>query len=554
MLFAVAALLFAACGPSDAFPPDQDARPGPRVPAVDGALPRDAANTLPDGALDAQFDAVPGTPPSVADASVDGSRGDAGDAASDAAGDAAPDAARPATTLRLSHRRELRGVWIATVYNINFPSRAGLDAAAQRRELEALLDTATGAGLNAVFFQARPEADAFWPSARSPWSRFLTGTQGQAPGYDPLQALLDAARARALEVHVWLNPYRAAVDADRALHPSHVAARHPEVAYPSRGQLWLDPGSEVVREDAVEVVRELVTRYRVDGVHFDDYFYPYPDDTPFPDDATFAAYQTSGGALDLADWRRENVNALVREVAEVIAEADPDVSFGIAPFGIYRPGQPEGVTGLDQFSALYADPPVWMRAGWVDYLAPQLYWNATRPRQDYEALLRWWSGLSEGGRVVFAGNNLSALGSEPGWSVDEFRRQLGISRAVPGDGPSGNIYFQVDPLVENRDGIRDIFAQELYAAPALTPVLSRRADAAPAAPTLALDASGALQIGHPERERLRAFSVYLPDGAAWRLARVLSADTTTLAVSPGERVAVAAVARSGAESEAALGP
>jgi uncharacterized lipoprotein YddW (UPF0748 family) len=445
-------------------------------------------------------------------------------------------------------------VWIATVYNINFPSRAGLDAAAQRRELEVLLDTAAGAGLNAVFFQARPEADALWPSARSPWSRFLTGTQGQDPGYDPLQSLLDAARARALEVHVWLNPYRAAVDASRALHPTHVAARHPEVAYPYRGQLWLDPGSAVVREDAVEVVRELVTRYRVDGVHFDDYFYPYPDDTPFPDDATFAAYQTSGGALGLADWRRENVNALVREVAEVIAETDPDVSFGIAPFGIYRPGQPEGITGLDQFSALYADPPVWMRAGWVDYLAPQLYWNATRPRQDYEALLRWWSGLSEGGRPVFVGNNLSALGSEPAWNVDEFRRQLGISRAVAGDGPSGNIYFQTDPLVENRDGIRDIFAQEFYVEPALAPELGRLSGRVVAPPRLERDGDGALRVDHPDRDSLHALTLYLQVGDAWRLERVLPVGTATVATVPGARLAVAAVARGGVESEAALEP
>ena len=465
-------------------------------------------------------------------------------------GDASPP---PPETLRLSHPRELRGVWVATVYNINFPERARLEPEAQRQALTALLDDAVQSGLNAVFFQVRPEADAFWPSERSPWSRFLAGEQGLDPGWDPLGTLVEEAHLRALEVHAWLNPYRAAVDAARPLHPDHVGARHPEFTYPYRGQLWLDPGAEVVRQDAVAVVAEVVSRYRVDGVHFDDYFYPYPDDTAFPDDATYATYRGAGGALARDDWRRQNVDTLVREVSETVARLDPDVRFGIAPFGIYRPGQPPGTAGLDQYTALFADPPRWMREGWVDYLAPQLYWNATRPQQDYETLLRWWTALAHDGRAVFAGNYLSQLGTEPAWNLDEFRRQVRISRAVAGDTPAGNIFFQIEPLRSNTDGVRDVFATEFYPSPALTPPLAGRAEVVVATPTLR-PMGGGVQVDYPDRAALRAFVLYVERDGVWVVSRLLPATTARLELLAPGRHALSAVARGGAESDAAVLP
>ena len=499
-------------------------------------------------------DADVGSPPAPAGDAGNETPQDAALAPSDRGEVSTADASPPPPeTLRLSHPRELRGVWVATVYNINFPERARLEPEAQRQALTALLDDAVQSGLNAVFFQVRPEADAFWPSERSPWSRFLTGEQGLDPGWDPLGALVEEAHLRALEVHAWLNPYRAAVDAARPLHPDHVGARHPEFTYPYRGQLWLDPGAEVVRADAIAVVAEVVSRYRVDGLHFDDYFYPYPDDTDFPDDATFAAYRAGGGALARDDWRRENVNTLVREVSETVAGLDPDVRFGIAPFGIYRPGQPPGIAGLDQYTALYADPPRWMREGWVDYLAPQLYWNATRPQQDYETLLRWWTALAHDGRAVFAGNYLSQLGTEPAWNVDEFRRQVRISRAVAGDTPAGNIFFQIEPLRANTDGVRDVFATEFYPSPALTPPLAGRADVFVPAPTLR-PMGGAVQVDHPDRAALRAFVLYVEREGGWVVSRCLPATTARLELLAPGRHALSAVARGGAESEAVVLP
>ena len=343
--------------------------------------------------------------------------------------------------LALSHPRELRGAWVATVSNINFPSAAGLSAAAQEAELRSLVALLAELGFNAIFFQVRPECDAFYPSGLEPWSRYLSGTQGQDPGYDPLAVLLDAAHAQGVEVHAWLNPYRAKANRNSTAVAPHVAVTLAEHTRPYGTALWLDPGATAVQDHLLLVIEDLLARYALDGLHFDDYFYPYPiAGTPFPDDETFFAYQAGVGDLARDDWRRDNVNRMVQAVHERVVARRPEARFGVAPFGIYRPGMPPGITGLDQYAEIYADPVKWMEEGWVDYLAPQLYWPTTQTRQAYAPLLTWWSALTADGRSIFAGNYLSQLGTSAAWDLAELREQVRLSRAAAPEGSRGNIF------------------------------------------------------------------------------------------------------------------
>lgn len=468
---------------------------------------------------------------------------DAGDAGAEDSG-TEPLTTEPVTVL---HRRELRGVWIATVSNINFPSRPGSSAAEQQAELQSIVDLTKASGLNAIVFQVRPECDALYSSALEPWSRFITGNQGQDPGYDPLAVLLEKAHAAGIEVHAWLNPYRAKSSAASTAVSPHLSLTHSAYAYTYGSFVWMDPGAAEVQEALRLVVEDLVTRYDLDGVHFDDYFYPYPDGSPFPDDATWTAYQSGGGTLDRGDWRRDNVNQMVRVIYETILAQAPHVRFGISPFGIYRPGIPSGITGLDQYAAIYADPPHWLEQGWVDYLAPQLYWPSTQAAQAYGPLVSWWASLAHDGRVIVPGNFLSKLGDSASWTVEEFRTQIQLTRAEAEGTTGGNIHFTIAPLQSNRDGIADVFKDELYPTPALPPALPGRSGAAPPAPSLArLD--GRVQIEDVGGLSLRGHVLYVQDNGSWVVQDILPATQTSLELGAG-RYAITTVDRFAQESE-----
>ena len=233
---------------------------------------------------------------------------------------------------------DFRGAWIASVHNINFPSSQGLSLDGQKAQVIRLVDAAKRCRLNALMVQVRPESDALYPSRIEPWSRYLSGTQGVSPGYDPLAFFISEAKKRGIEVHAWLNPYRGAANASLPRAANHISRRYPQYAYRIGTVLWMDPGAPAVQENIVNVVQELVERYEIAGVHFDDYFYPYPTDKghvyPFPDDATYAAYRARGGTLSKADWRRDNVNTLIRRVAQVVHSQRAGLKFGISPFGI----------------------------------------------------------------------------------------------------------------------------------------------------------------------------------------------------------------------------
>jgi uncharacterized lipoprotein YddW (UPF0748 family) len=438
-------------------------------------------------------------------------------------------------------------VWLSSVSNLDFPSRTGLTEAQARAELEAIVERVARAGLNTIFFQVRPESDALYASTIEPWSRFLTGTQGRDPGYDPLAVLLALAHARGIEVHAWLNPYRGMSSTSATTDARHVTRTLSAHAIRYGSSIVMDPGAPAVRAHVVAVIADLAGRYDLDGVHFDDYFYPYPDasGTPFPDDATYDAYVAGGGTLSLGDWRRENVNALVREVHDALAASHPAMRFGISPFGIYRPGMPEGIRGLDAYATIYCDAPRWMAEDWVDYVAPQLYWPTEPAAQAFEPLITWWGGRADDHEHVFAGHALYRLGATTAWTLDEMETQIDIVRGLAPEGRvTGSLFFRYANLEDDVLGVATAFEDRVYARPALPPAIPRLIDA-PAPPSASVS-PGTIAIAH--EADVRFFALYREEAGAFVLERVVGADTTTLDVSPGTWV-VSAIARGGLESE-----
>jgi uncharacterized lipoprotein YddW (UPF0748 family) len=489
-------------------------------------------------------------------ASTAGSEGSAGTADSEPEGssgtaDESTGAPPMQPTVDVGHDRELRGVWVATVSNINFPSSQGLSADAMRDELVALLDVMVAHNLNAIVFQVRPEGDAFHPSELEPWSRFLMGTQGTDPGFDPLQWLIEQAHPRNIEVHAWINPYRAKVSRSSSLAAGHIALEEPGYAYEYGNFLWMDPGGEPVQERVIDVILDLVDRYDVDGIHFDDYFYPYPNGEPFPDYDTYQAYQNGGGTLGLGDWRRDNVNQLVEVLYETIVTARDHVRFGISQFGIYRPGMPEGISGLDQYAEIFADPLLWMDEGWVDYLAPQLYWPTTQTAQAYEPLLEWWASMTSEGRYIFAGNYLSQIGSSAAWSVDEILTQVDLSRTYRDLGSMGNIFFHIEPFQSDTMGVGTALYESFYAAPALTPPLAAKIGTEVVPPWVEL-AGNTVTLSPQDDTPLRAWVVYEDAGAGFELVDIVPAATTSFELPNSGTWAISAAARTGVESRGVL--
>jgi len=364
--------------------------------------------------------------------------------------------------------RELRGTWIASVKNIDWPSRPGLSTTAQKAELLDLLNLCQQLQLNAVFLQVRPACDALYESSLEPWSEYLTGVMGRAPQpfYDPLAFAVQEAHRRGLELHAWLNPFRARHASSTApFARNHLSQTRPGLVKAYGKSLWLDPGDPAAREHSLRVIADLVTRYDIDGLHFDDYFYPYEERDrsgralPFPDDATWQRYTAGGGKLDRKDWRRENVNLFVRQVQEKIRATRPWVRFGISPFGIWRPNHPPGIKGLDAHDTLYADARRWLREGWVDYLAPQLYWKTSAREQSFPVLLQWWSEQNVRGRQLFSGlaqrNGMEEILSQ----IEQTRRQKG---------GAGVIHWSAGAL-QDESRAAQARLRQAYASPALTP-------------------------------------------------------------------------------------
>ncbi|MFJ6796213.1 glycoside hydrolase family 10 protein [Streptomyces sp. NPDC091268] len=355
---------------------------------------------------------------------------------------------------------EFRGMWTASVQNVDWPSESGLPAGEQKAELLALLDTAVRRRLNAVVLQVRPAADAMWPGAREPWSQWLTGEQGADPGWDPLGTAVAEAHARGLELHAWFNPYRVANHTDPdLLAPGHPARRNPDWTVPYGGKLYYNPGLPEVRRFVQEAMLDAVSRYAVDGVHWDDYFYPYPvEGEEFDDDEAYAQY---GGAFaDRAAWRRHNTDTLVREMSERLRRLRPAARFGISPFAVWRNDDRDPLgsptrAGLGTYDDLYADTRKWVREGWIDYVVPQVYWPIGHPTADYAALVPWWARTVAGtGVQLYVGEALFRCAPDsptPAWrDPKELSRHVTLGRRYPE--VRGHVYFSATQVVADPAG------------------------------------------------------------------------------------------------------
>jgi uncharacterized lipoprotein YddW (UPF0748 family) len=394
--------------------------------------------------------------------------------------------------------RELRGMWLTTVNNIDFPSRPGLPEAQVKAEYLRWLDLAVAQRHNAIFVHVRPSGDAFWPSAYAPWSQWLTGRRdGRSPGWDPMAFMVDEAHKRNLEFHAWFNPYRgdqpapAGPGADfKKLAPNHPLRMHRDwaIVYPTgrTARLYFDPGNPAARAYVEDSILEAVSKYDVDGVHFDDFFYPYPEKgQDFPDAASYA--KRGRAAQSRADWRRANVDTLIREMNERIKALKPWVKFGISPFGIWRNAShdPAGspTNGLESNDAIYADTRLWVRQGWVDYIVPQLYWAIGFAKADYAKVLPWWSNLVKGTRVqLYIGLGDYRVGEKGPWrDPGQLDRQLTLNDRYA---VSGSVHFSAKQIRADPLGAVTRYRDHHYAAPALLPPMAQLPANPPARPRL----------------------------------------------------------------------
>ncbi|MCU0335149.1 MAG: family 10 glycosylhydrolase [Chitinophagaceae bacterium] len=377
-----------------------------------------------------------------------------------------------------AQKAEFRAAWIATVENIDWPSKRGLSTEEQKREFIALLDMHRKNGMNAVVMQIRPAADAFYPSELEPWSEYLTGKQGQAPSpyYDPLQFMIEETHKRGMEFHAWLNPYRAVFNTAR----SSVAPNHPSRLYPewfvdygdaSKTTRYFNPGVPEAQDFVTRVIRDIVKRYDVDGIHFDDYFYPYPvAGKDFPD---AKAYQRYGNGMAKDQWRRSNVDSIIAKLGRTIKQEKPWVKFGISPFGVWRnkTEDPEGsdTKALTNYDHLYADILLWLRKGWIDYVVPQLYWEIGHERADYLTLINWWSEHSYG-RHCYIGLAPYRANSNAAWKdKTQLPRQIQLTRTTPNI--QGQVYFSSKSFLNNPNGWNDSLQNNYYRQQVPTPAM-----------------------------------------------------------------------------------
>lgn len=348
--------------------------------------------------------------------------------------------------------REFRAAWVATVANINWPSKRNLTTEQQKQEAIALLDMLKENNFNAVIFQARPSADAMYNSQFEPWSYFLTGEIGKRPEpyYDPLDFWVQEAHKRGLELHVWLNPYRAHHSNGGVVTSESMVKRTPDnVVRLRNGMYWFDPADQRTQDHAARVVNDIVKRYDIDGIHFDDYFYPYAEyngGADFPDNKTWNAYRDTGGKLSRGDWRRDNVNRFIKRIYEEIKAEKNFVKFGLSPFGIWKPGYPSGVTGSSQYDELYADAKLWLNEGWIDYFTPQLYWPIDPPKQSFTALLKWWQSENKYNRHLWPGLNTVEVRAAD--KTKEIVNQVAASRDIVPNSP-GTVHWSIAGLTKN---------------------------------------------------------------------------------------------------------
>ena len=457
--------------------------------------------------------------------------------------------------------REFRAAWVATVANINWPSKPGLSTEAQQKEAIALLDFLKQHHFNAVILQVRPQCDALYKSDLEPWSYYLTGQQGKAPEpfYDPLNFWLEEAHNRGLELHVWLNPYRAHHKDGKEITEHSIVKKKPGLAvFLKEGYWWLDPALKGTQEHSTAVVMDLVKRYDIDGVHFDDYFYPYPSynlNADFPDSVSWNAYVAGGGKMSRGDWRRNAVNVFIEGLYKDIKAEKPHVKFGLSPFGIWRPGYPPSVGGFDQYDVLYADAKLWLNKGWIDYFTPQLYWPINRMAQSFPVLLGWWSSENSKKRHLWPGINVGRDSSAK--NVNEIMSQIMITRGMAPE-TNGVVHWSISSVTQNPNMAKALINGP-YSREALVPASPWLDTEVPAAPRVRLDKDNnggiSLQWEHPQQSAIFRWVVYFQRGKQWNYTilnrnevRYTVAKTKTGSTDTLTHIAVTAVSRTGVES------
>lgn len=477
-------------------------------------------------------------------------------------------ASLPAATYQLADlepeppKREFRGAWIATIHNIDWPSKSNLSASEQKAELIEILDRAVELKLNAIIFQVRSECDALYPSALEPWAPWLTGTMGESPGYDPLAFAIKESHARGLELHAWFNPFRAVNSKHGLQSKRHVTTTHPDALRTYGDKIWLDPTLEFSRKRALEVIKDVLVRYDIDGVHIDDYFYPYPIKNrlglwqTFDDNSSWKTYRQDGGKLSRGDWRRDHVNRFVKDLYHEIKAIDPSCKFGVSPFGIWRPGFPRQVKkSLDSYDAIYADTRLWWNEGWLDYLAPQLYWKTDHEQLGFKGLFSWWRDENKQGRHLWPGIATNRIKSsmEPDRPATESVRQIEIARMenrLPHG--TGHIHFSFKTLMEDRANINETLLNNAYGDFALipeSPWLSRKS--VPTPRLLKARSEGGTvqlewQVASHEQRRLRWWLLQKFEDGEWKTETLLRRDRTDYSVegSP-DRIAITPIGLAG---------
>jgi uncharacterized lipoprotein YddW (UPF0748 family) len=444
--------------------------------------------------------------------------------------------------------REFRAAWIATVDNIDFPSKRNLTVQQQKAEIIRDLELAASLKMNAVVFQVRPMCDALYASKIEPWSEFLTGTMGKAQAFDPLAFITEEAHRRGILVHAWFNPYRAYHPSARTVAANHITKRRPDLIRKYGDFLWLDPTDEEVKKYSLSVVADVVRRYDIDGVHFDDYFYPYAEKDEndvkieFPDDRNWQKYQKTGGKMTRDDWRRKNVNDFIAAVGREIKRIKPEIMYGISPFGVAE----------YNYTDLYADAEKWLREGMVDYFVPQLYWKSDRPNREFAPLLKHWESINAKKRHVWAGLGTYKIPGKEKFSAAEIVYQISLTRQI--QKTSGNIQFSFKSVRSDFDGIQKALRDNPYSREAIIPASPWISSNKPLAPRVKITRDAKFtRAAWTESGRRKAFwfVVYVKDKSGWNYS-ILPASQKSAAFSADrkiEKIIVTSVDRLGNESK-----
>ncbi len=459
--------------------------------------------------------------------------------------------------------REFRAAWVATVHNIDWPSRPGLSAGQQRSEMISILDTSARNGLNAIVLQVRTECDALYKSNTEPWSYWLTGQMGRAPsdGYDPLEFAISEAHKRGLELHAWFNPFRASASDKSSKSSRHISRTHSSLMLRAGTQTWANPSSDYVRERAISVMLDVTKRYNVDGIHIDDYFYPYPKKVngrmvdQFDDSSSYKKYKMRGGRLSQRDWRRNHMDTFVSSLYKSVKSAKPWVKVGVSPFGIWRPGVPASIEAdLDAYDHISADSRKWLNNGWIDYFSPQLYWRIDDKPHSFTTLIRWWAGENKQGRHLWPGIASSRINSsaDPGRPASEITRQIDATRKyAPNRTGTGHVHWSFEAIKKNKGGLASKLGSTYASAaiPPASPWLGSKAPTPSYTAPVMVEGGVSLQFQAADDIRWRIVQSRDSKSGSWKTHRMIPGGQSSYKISgtPAE-IAIRSVSNSGIAS------